>query len=211
MKKIIVALTALLSLGVTPAPVMKPLMWEAKNPKRVKWSEHTFQQIYRNFDAFDNVKDMDLFCPNYYNLNRDQKVNVWGQLIAAMSWYESGHNPKARVAEPSLGIDPVTNEVVKAEGLMQLGYADTMWHSYCDFDWVQDRQFEESDSRKTTFDPYINLKCGIGILARQIEKHGKIVINRGAYWAVIKDGHRNSRIYGIQKIISQYDMCKINE
>ena len=211
MKKIIVALAALLSLGVTPAPIMKPLMWEAKNPKRAKWSEYTFQQIYRNFDAFDNAKDIDFFCPNYNNLNRDQKVNVWGQLIAAMSWYESGHNPRAREAGFNLGIDPITNENIKAEGLLQLGYADTMWHTYCDFDWVQDRQFEDNDPRKTTFDPYINLKCGIGILARQIEKHGKIVINRGAYWAVIKDGHKNSRIYGIQKIVSQYDMCKINE
>ena len=209
MKKIFVGLAAIMMMSVVPAPVMKPLMWEEKNPKRIKWSEHTFQQIYRNFDAFDKVKDMDFFCPNYYNLNRDQKVNVWGQLISAMSWYESGHNPKAAMLQSSLGVDPVTNETIKAEGLLQLGYADTMWHSYCDFDWVQDRQFEDHDSRKTTFDPYINLKCGIGILARQIEKHGKIIINRGAYWSVLKDGHKNCRIEGIKKIVSKYEMCNV--
>jgi len=211
MKKFFLMMTAILTLSVTPAPIMKPLLWEEKNPKRVKWSEHTFQQIYRNFDSFDKVKDMDFFCPNYYNLNRDEKVNVWGQLIAAMSWYESGHNPKARFAQPSLGIDPITNQYTCAEGLLQLGYADTMWHSYCDFNWTQDIQFEENDSRKTTFDPYINLKCGIGILANQIEKRGKIVLTRGAYWSVLKDGHKNSRLYGIRKIVSQYKMCNLNE
>jgi len=210
MKKIIIALSFLF-MSVSPAPIMKPLLWEQKNPKRIKWSEHTFQQIYRNYDSFDNVKDMQFFCPNFYNLNRDQKVNVWGQLIAAMSWYESGHNPKARFPQPSLGIDPITNKYTCAEGLLQLGYADTMWHSQCDFNWTQDIQFEENDSRKTTFDPYINLKCGIGILANQIQRHGKIILNRGAYWSVLKDGHKNSRLEGIRKIVIQYDMCKMNE
>jgi hypothetical protein len=211
MKKFFLILTAVLSLGVAPAPIMKPLMWEQKNPKRNKWSEFTFQQIYRNFDSFNKVKDMDFFCPNYNNLNRDERVNVWGQLIAAMSWYESGHNPKARLPQPSLGIDPVTNQYTCAEGLLQLGYADTMWHSYCDFDWSQDIQFDITDGRKTTFDPYINLKCGIGILANQIDKYGKIVLTRGAYWSVLKDGHKNSRLEGIRKIVSNYEMCKLNE
>lgn len=211
MKKIFLVSFSLLLMSVTPATIIQPLMWEAKNPKRVKWSEYTFEQIYRNFDSFDAATDIDLFCPNYKNLNKTQRVNIWAQIIAAMSWYESGHNPKARLPQPSLGFDPVTNEYTCAEGLLQLGYADTMWHSYCDFNWVQDRQFEDNDSRKTTFDPYINLKCGIGILANQIEKRGKIVLNHGAYWSVIKDGHKNNRIEGIKKIVGQYEMCKLNE
>ncbi len=211
MKKIIVLLTALMSMGVTPAPIMKPLMWEKKNPKRVKWSEHTFQQIYRNFDSLDRAQDINYFCPNYNNLNRDQRVNVWAQLIAAMSWYESGHNPKARYPQPSLGIDPVTNRPLCAEGLMQLGYVDTMWRSSCDFDWSQDIQFDDNDSRKTVFDPYMNLKCGIGILVDQVDKYGKIIVKNGAYWSVIKVGHKNSRLNGIRDIIQEYEMCKLNE
>lgn len=209
-KKILLGLTALfLFSGVVPAAIMKPLAWEKDHPKRDRWSRHVFEQIYRNFDILDRAHDMDLFCPNYYNLNHDERVNVWGQLIAAMSWFESGWNKKARFPEPRLGIDPVTNRTVHSEGLLQLGYADAMWRSYCDFDWTQDIQFEDDDIRKTIFDPYLNLTCGIGILTSQIKKYERIIIKQGAYWAVIKKDHRNQKINGIRKIITQWDMCKI--
>lgn len=210
MKKLLIALTALLSCAVTPAPIMKPLAWERDHRHRSRWSEHVFQQVYRNYETLNRVRDMDLFCPNYYNLNRDERVNVWGQLIAAMAWYESGWNRKARYGEPRLGIDQITNRMVHSEGLLQLGYADTMWHSYCDFDWTQDIQFEDNDGRKTIFDPYLNLSCGIGILTSQIRRTERIVLGEGAYWAVIKKGHRNEKIAGIRKMVMQLDMCKLN-
>jgi hypothetical protein len=151
---------------------------------------------------------MDLFCSNYYNLNRDEQVDVWAQLIVAMSWYESGWNKKARMEEPSLGLDRVTRRIIASEGLLQLSYEDSYWRNYCDFNWTQDIQFEDDDIRKTIFDPYLNLSCGIGILTSQIKRHEKIVINKGAYWAVIKKDHRNNKVPQIRKIIMQWDMCK---
>jgi len=209
-KKIVSGLAALfLFSGIVPAAIHKPLAWEKNNPKRVRWSDHVREQIYRNFEVVDRAHDMDLFCPNYYNLNRDERVDVWAQLIAGMSWFESGWNKKARMAEPKLGIDQVTGKTVASEGLLQLSYTDTLWRNYCEFNWSQDIQFEEDDFRKTIFDPYINLTCGVGILTSQIKKYERIVIKDGAYWSVIKKDHRNNKVPQIRKIITEWDMCKV--
>lgn len=211
-KKIVSGLAALfLFSGVVPAAIHKPLAWEKNHPKRSRWSYHVREQIYRNFEVLDRAHDMDLFCPNYYNLNRDERVDVWAQLIAGISWFESGWNKKARMPEPSLGIDQATGRTVCSEGLLQLGYADTLWRSYCDFNWAQDIQFEDDDIRKTIFDPYMNLTCGIGILTSQIKKYERIVVKEGAYWAVIKKDHRNNKVPQIRKIITEWDMCKIKK
>jgi len=90
-----------------------------------------------------------------------------------------------------------------------LSYEDSYWRNYCDFNWTQDIQFEDDDIRKTIFDPYFNLSCGIGILTAQIKRHEKIVVKNGAYWAVIKKDHRNNKVPQIRRKIMEWDMCKI--
>ena len=211
-KKFVSGLAALfLFSGIVPAAIHKPLAWEKDHPKRYRWSDHVREQIYRNFDVLSRAHDMDLFCPNYYKLNRDEQVDVWAQLISMMSWYESGWDKKARMEEPSLGIDRVTRKIIASEGLLQLSYEDSYWRNYCDFNWTQDIQFEEDDIRKTIFDPYFNLSCGIGILTAQIKRHEKIVVKNGAYWAVIKKDHRNNKVPQIRRKIMEWDMCKLQK
>ena len=208
MKKLLIALTVLLCTGVAPAPIMKPLAWESGDkPGRHKWSEHTFQFIYRRFETFDRAIDMQYFCPNYHLLNRDQRVNAWGQLIASIAWFESGWNPRARVEAPEMGVDPVTGDSVMAEGLLQLAYSDSMWREYCRFDWMGDRVLDNDDLNRTMINPRTHLECGIGILANQISRHNKIVIDRGAYWSVLKQGHRNERIDEIRQMVMRLPEC----
>lgn len=188
-------------------PRMQPLLWESKIPESRFWSQHLFSEIQENFDILDKASDMDYFCPNYALLQKSEKINVWGQLIASMAYFESGFKLSARYVEPMSEVDPVTKLPVVSEGLLQLGYSDVLYHG-CEFDWSNDSKLSPEDINKTIFDPYLNLSCGIKILTKQIKKHGAICINRGAYWAVIKIGHRNVKIEKIKNIITGYKMCK---
>jgi hypothetical protein len=186
-------------------PEMLPLAWE-KDPSRKKWSQYLFTEIEKNIDILDKAKDIEYFCPNYALLKSYEKINVWGQLIAGMAYYESSFDPTARYLEPMSEYDPVTGNAIVSEGLLQLGYSDALYHG-CNFNWNIDSQLEPGDPRKTILDPYRNLNCGIIILSKQIQKHGNIMINKGAYWAVIKTGHRNNKSQQIRKLISNYSMC----
>ena len=161
---------------------------------------HLFREIEKNIDILDKASDMDYFCPNYDSLEKYQKINVWAQLFAAMSYYESAFQPTARFVEPTRDIDPVTNGPIISEGLLQLGYSDKLYHG-CNFNWVADQRYSETDSRRTILDPYNNLSCGVIIMTHQIQKYGSIVISHGAYWAVLKIGHRNIKLEEIKKII----------
>jgi hypothetical protein len=103
--------------------------------------------------------DVTLFCPKYFSLSTDLKVNFWGALFA-------GYNPTSRYQETTMATDPVTHPPVYSEGLLQLSYQDITGWSFCDFDWSQDRTLSPKDPKKTILDPYRNLECGIKIMAQ---------------------------------------------
>jgi len=187
-------------------PRMEPLMWEKNNPARKQWSEYLYTQIEKSFDILDSADDMEYFCSNYKALSNYQKINVWGQLFAVMAFYESSFNPSIRHVEPMSEIDPVTKSPIVSEGLLQLGYSDILYHG-CNFDWDADSQLDVNDPKKSIFNPYKNLNCGVKIMTNQIKKHGSIIIDRGAYWAVIKTGYRNEKLTEIKNIVSKYYMC----
>lgn len=187
-------------------PQMLPLIWESKVPEGKKWSEHLYSEIETNFDVLDKASDMQFFCPNYANLAIYQKINIWAQLFAAMSYYESSFNPTSRYLEPTAELDPVTKTAIISEGLLQLGYSDVLFHR-CKFNWERDSKLASGDPNKTILNPYTNLSCGVKIMCDQINKYGAIIIDRGAYWAVIKLNHRNQKLDQIKKIISGYEMC----
>jgi hypothetical protein len=189
------------------SPKLFPLEWENNNPHRIKWTEHVYGLIEQNFESLELANDIDYFCPNYKNLAHKQKINIWGQLIASISFFESTFNPKARIISPSKTLDPITNKSLVSEGLLQLGYIDIINHN-CKFNWEKDSKYDEDDSHKTILNPYRNLSCGMTILTEQIIKHKSIVIKKGAYWAVIKKDHPNSKIEQIKKMFNRYDICE---
>lgn len=189
------------------SPKLFPLEWENNNPHRIKWTEHVYGLIEQNFESLELANDIDYFCPNYKNLVHKQKINIWGQLIASMSFFESTFNPKARIISPSKTLDLVTNKPLVSEGLLQLGYIDNINHK-CNFNWQKDSKYNEDDSRKTILNPYRNLSCGVAILTEQILKHKSIIIKKGAYWAVIKKDHPNSKIGQIKQMFNGYVICE---
>ncbi|MEK2644923.1 hypothetical protein [Bdellovibrio sp. BCCA] len=196
----------------TPEPSYKmvPLAWEStKYPERTQWSEYLQKIILNDWNSLlPGSNDITNFCPRYHSLDNNERANVWAQLFVAIAKYESGYSPTSRMQETTMGTDPVTRQPVYSEGLLQLSYQDIEWAPWCKFDWSKDKNLSGSDPKKTILSPYLNLDCGVGIMAKQIKSKGSIVVSSGVYWAVIKSGGRYQQISNIQGIVKSLSLCK---
>lgn len=188
---------------------MKPLAWENANyPQRKAWSEYLQKLVLEDWNGLlKGADDMTDFCPSYYTLSSPERANVWAQLFAAMARYESAYSPVSRMQETTMGRDPVTKLPVYSEGLLQLSYQDTQVWNFCNFDWNKDKSLHPSDPKKTILDPYNNLHCAVGIMAKQIARKGLIKIGSGAYWAVIKTNSRYQKINSITSMVRSLPLC----
>lgn len=182
------------------------LSWEAGRPERREWSKYTLKIIEALFDSsFSLCKDIKRFRSDYDNLNREQKINVWGELVSAMCKFESDWKLNSWMEE-KMGIDKVTGRKVRSEGLLQLSYQDKNTYSWlpCRFDWNADKFLGDYDLDKTIFKYDINLEFGINVLAWQIRKRGKIVLPQGqAYWAILLENGKYERIDDIVKMVQK--------
>ncbi|WP_413294922.1 murein L,D-transpeptidase catalytic domain family protein [Bdellovibrio sp. HCB185ZH] len=196
----------------TPAPgyTMAPLAWESSSkPERKQWSQYLQTLVKGEWNSLlKGASDMADFCPKYSKLNDDQRANVWAQLFVAMARYESGYNPLSRMHETTMGTDGVTKKPVYSEGLLQLSYQDTQWNKWCKFDWSKDKNLSSTSPKKTILDPYINLHCGVGIMAKQIKNKGAIAIKSGVYWSVLKPGGKYNQLTSIRSMVKSLPMCK---
>lgn len=205
----------------TPAPTPSPsepdgdykvmsLSWNSSSyPQRAQWSEYLVKLAMEDWNSLlkgaDDIQD---FCPKYYNLKDEDRANVWAQLFVAMAKYESGYNPTSRMHETTMGSDPVTGKPVYSEGLLQLSYQDTQWASWCDFNWSKDKNLSATDPNKSILDPYKNLHCGVGIMAKQVARTGAIKVASGAYWAVIKTNSKYQQISNITSMVRSLSVCQ---
>ncbi len=185
------------------------LAWEsASKPERKQWSNYVHQIVNEEYQLLNRASDMTFFCPRYNSLSKEQRVNAIGQLIAAIAYYESGWSPVSRMQETTMGTDPVTGKPVYSEGLLQLSYQDIQWAPFCEFSWSKDRSLAATDPRKSILDPYKNLKCGIKILANQVDRKGSYILKTGVYWAVLKSGGKYEKIDEIATIVKKLSFCK---
>lgn len=192
----------------------KSLSWEKTNSTRAEWSKFVFETIDRRFDdSFSLCEDMTIFRADYEGLNRQQKINVWGELISAICYYESGWNQTSRMVETTMDTDPITGNQVASEGLLQLSYQDGRNYSGkvrvpCKFNWTVDKplfQHNPKNPNITILNPFFNLEFGIEILAYQIRTYKRIVLTKNVYWAVIK---KDGKYEKINKIISFVENLK---
>jgi peptidoglycan hydrolase-like protein with peptidoglycan-binding domain len=195
-----VDLPTLEKLGITFSPIADakgylPLSWESASDTNKIWSDYTFQIIEGLFADFDKCQDIIRIRPDYQSLTKIQKINVLGELISAIAKPESSWNPTSWMFEAQ-GIDVVTGQQVRSEGLLQLSYQDKKNYKElpCRFDWNADKNLPEKDIRKTIMNPKINLEFGINILAKQIRRTGKVILINGVYWAVIKENGKYQKI-----------------
>lgn len=189
---------------------MSSLVWETSNqPQRKQWSQYLMKIILEDWSSLlKGTKDITSFCPTYNTLSTHDRANVWAQIFAAMTRYESNYNPLSRMREPGMGTDSVTRKPVYSEGLLQLSYQDTLGYKFCKFDWSKDKSLSATSSKKTILDPYINLHCGVGIMARQIARKGTIKVGSGAYWSVLKTSYSKNKISSITSMVKSLPMCK---
>jgi hypothetical protein len=210
---------------VTENPVPQPverfekqneLPWEnfgiydatsASRDNRKLWSNQLYNEIHTRKSSFlTRATDAKYFCPNYDSLNERDRLNFWAQLMVQISKWESGYNPTARFREPRR-IDKVTGKPLLSEGLFQMSHQDIMASADCQFDWVRDSLLHPRDPRKTTYDPFLNIRCAAAIMAKQLNRTGKIVLNKRAYWAVISRSHKN-RIPQISYFTANLPYCR---
>lgn len=177
----------------------KSLAWETKIPNSQYWTGITLAAIQKHWQTLDSAQDMDMFCSQYKNLDVDTRQLVWGELFAALAYYESGWNPKSQYTETTLGTDQVTGKPLVSEGLLQLSYTDTRWATWCDFDWQHDSK--EQTYALTILNPKNNLECGIGIMASQIRKNKNITMEKKVYWSTLKLDGQRTKIKEIGKMV----------
>ena len=196
-----------------------PIAWENSNhPERTLWSEYAYSVINQYFDQLDQAEDTPDFCRNYKALDRDQKITVWTQIFAGISYWETGWDPLNRTLEgPDL--DEITGEKPVSEGLLQLSYADMNNYqdletgaSYCTFTWDKDRILPVSDIHRSILNPYNNLYCGIRIMADSIvsnhSKDGKKRVVYNGYWSTLGAGfHMHNRASDIRRAVQKFPFC----
>jgi hypothetical protein len=193
---------------VAPKEYM-PLSWEAKDDSRKAWSAHIYKEVEARYESFSKAKDMTTFCPLYDSLDKDRKIAAISQMLVGVAFHESGWKPTSWMTETTMGDDCITKKQIRSEGLLQLSYCDTTWAKHCKFDWSKDKSLRENDPKKTIYDPYLNLSCGIGILANQVDKYSKITMEKSVYWAVLKIGGKYSKIPQIaESTKKQLPFCK---
>lgn len=189
-------------------PNSHPLLWESAHKDGIKWSQHVYKIINNETpDLVQGAQDITSFCPKYFHLTTEERINFWGLLISSIVKFESRFDPTSRMHETTMGIDPITRRPVYSEGLMQLSYQDIRPYPFCDFDWDQDKDLRATDPRKTILDPYKNLSCGVKILARQIKARNRITLSTGVYWSVLKLNGKYSKIPQIAALTKKMPSC----
>lgn len=189
---------------------VEALSWESSSqPQRRQWSLYLQDIILNKWNTLlQGADDITTFCPRYYSLDNNQRANTWAALFSAVAKYESAYSPTSRMHETTMGTDPVTGKPVYSEGLLQLSYQDVQWANWCEFDWNKDRNLSATDPKKTILDPYKNLYCGVGIMAKQITRTGLITVRSGAYWAVLRSGGSYQKISSIASLVKQMPFCQ---
>lgn len=190
-----------------------PVGWELKSKNGREWSRIAVSIIRQKAPLFyRGSEDIDEFCPSFHSLKPTQKENVWVSLISAMARYESNFDPYTRYYEKKMNrLDLVTGEPLHSEGLLQLSYQDSKsFPKFCsEIDWERDQDLDDKSSKKTIFNPRINLKCGIQVLHRQIGRHNRIAVTkRKAYWAVLIPNGRHSKLGVIQAAVKALPFCR---
>jgi hypothetical protein len=185
-------------------------LWENVDAGSRAWTLYAFGVVDTLAPAMvAGSDDMDLFCPNYSNLTRNEKLNFWVYLASAVAKYESDENPLDRYQESTMGIDPVTKQPVWSEGLLQLSYQDELNYPFCIFNWAADSKLSPTDPNKTILQPDTNLLCGLQILNHQIANVGKIGATSDVYWSTLKPGGTYTAIPQIEKLTNAIPFCQL--
>ena len=146
-------------------------------------------------------RDVQRFCPRFYRMSNTDKRAYWAYFFQALAGAEAGLNAKSNVfhGAAEMGMDRVTGERMREEGLLQLTYEDKRRYG-CNFNWKADRDLPPHDPRKTILVPENNLQCGIKILTKQIISQHRPIFAATSYWATLRPGSESYRVFAKQMV-----------
>lgn len=186
--------------SATPGPVSSagPGAPASELPRPIKgwpkaYSDFIWTQVPQSLLA---VKKID-FCPAYGKFSEAGKRSFWATALQGIAKPESGWDRTNQYVETKMGIDPITGQRVRSEGLLQLSYQDSKNYQtpFCkSLDWSEDKKLPLAERAIT--DPYLNLGCGLEISERLMRLHNDksgAVYALGRYWSTMRRGKCEAR------------------
>jgi len=173
----------------TPIAIQKSEMGDDPAWKP-EWDELIEKSLPADLLSPRRERAVKALCPAFKRMSETDRRAFWAYFFQALAGAEAGLKPTADVrhTEPQVAvIDPVTHRIARQEGLLQLGYADSLRYG-CDFDWEKDKELAEHDPQKTILQPQRNLECGIKILDYQLMVQHKPVLSKSSYWVTLRPG-----------------------
>lgn len=148
-----------------------------------------------------NPSDIKTYCIGYPKLAPPQRLQFWGDLLSAISFYESGHNKELKYQE---AFNDNSGLRVISRGLLQLSFESAKGYG-CSLEKAQQLH-----------NPANNIDCGVRILNRWVLEDGVISTDIGwfksqwrggaRYWSVLRQPEKLS---AIQEKIQQQSYCKV--
>jgi hypothetical protein len=138
---------------------------DAVVPQLNSWTEHLYNAVSTDGENLVKVvpRNIQHFCPNFKDLDREERIAFWVRLISVMAGYESSYNFKTTFKEPSSG--------VLSSGLMQMSVNSVQLPHY-DCSMISD---DDDQAQKDLFDPKKNLSCAVRIINHWVGRDGTIV------------------------------------
>jgi hypothetical protein len=185
-------------------------LWEAKYPQSNLWTTVIMNQVMRDApELIEGSTDIRTFCRYFEGLSLEEKAQFWAVFFSLVARYESNLEIDARRINRELGVDPVTRQQWVSEGLLQVGYGDTLTYSGCEFDFAADSQLPSRDLRRTILNPEKNLRCGVNIMKSQLARTRRIVNGgRNAYWKSLQSSGDESRVNAISTTTRSLSFCR---
>lgn len=181
-----------------PAVVIVPdLAWEDGHPERKSWSTAVYKEIVQNWESLEKAKDAEFFCPKYASLSKDQQQQVFAELWVAVAYYESSWNPKSANVDVGEDDDRDTWSI----GPWQMSVVDQPNYGF-NFGYKYD----------DLLTPEPSARLSLAILAKQIDKKGKIALVKpesGVYWSVLYRGGSYDKTSSIiSRVKKQLSFCE---
>lgn len=155
------------------------------------WTPALTALIQDKFEILKSAKDITTIRPDFNSLSKENQIKVLVEFIKALCYFESGYNSESS----SVDVGIKGNKDTYSVGLMQMSVVDQQNYGL---------RFGY------TFDDLLkavpNLTLGIAILAKQVQKYGKILIQlgeKGVYWAVLHPGGKYDRSVSIIKRVQE--------
>lgn len=180
----------------TPIAVKKVELGEG-DPWNPEWDMMIEKALPHNLVTRRRAPAVRALCPRYGTMTLANRRAFWAYFFQALAGAEAGLKPTADVrhSEPQVAVvDPVTQRIVRQEGLLQLAYEDSRRYG-CKFNWQRDRDLPEHDPAKTILQPRNNLLCGIRIVENQLIDQHKPLVTNSSYWVTLRPDSPSFRIF----------------